>query len=67
MGSTGADVRDVTVAFSRALGELSRDFVVLAEGNTSLRGDNGPMLVKVSGSRLPTATPDNLVHVDWTA
>ena len=67
MGSTGADVRDVAVAFSRALGEPSRDFVVLAEGNTSLRGDNGTMLVKVSGSRLPTATPDDFVHVDWTA
>jgi hypothetical protein len=57
MGSIGADVGDVAVAFSRALGEPSRDFVVLAEGNTSVRGDNGTMLVKVSARGSPPPRP----------
>ena len=48
MGSTAADVRDVAVAFSRALGEPSGDLVVLVEGTPSMRGDNGTMLVNMS-------------------
>jgi rhamnose utilization protein RhaD (predicted bifunctional aldolase and dehydrogenase) len=67
MGSTGTDVVAAVVAFSRALGEPSRDLVVLAEGNTSVRCDDGTMLIKVSGSRLATAAPDDFVHVDQTA
>lgn len=67
MVSNGTDLRSAAVAFSRTLGEPQRDLVVLAEGNTSLRGDDGSMLVKVSGSRLATATTDDFVSVGHAA
>jgi rhamnose utilization protein RhaD (predicted bifunctional aldolase and dehydrogenase) len=43
------------VELSRTLGEPSRDLVILAEGNTSIRTDPDRMLVKASGSQLGTA------------
>lgn len=52
------------VELSRALGEPSRDLVILAEGNTSIRTDPDRMLVKASGSALGTAAGGDFVEVD---
>src|SRR6202044_2472213 len=52
------------VELSRALGEPSRDLVILAEGNTSIRTDEDRMLVKASGSQLGTASGEDFVEVD---
>ena len=40
------------VALSRRIGRPENDYVILAEGNTSLRLDDGTFLVKASGARL---------------
>jgi rhamnose utilization protein RhaD (predicted bifunctional aldolase and dehydrogenase) len=52
------------VELSRTLGEPSRDLVILAEGNTSIRTDPDRMLVKASGSALGTAAGGDFVEVD---
>jgi rhamnose utilization protein RhaD (predicted bifunctional aldolase and dehydrogenase) len=52
------------VELSRTLGEPSRDLVILAEGNTSIRTDQDRMLVKASGSQLATAADGDFVEVD---
>jgi rhamnose utilization protein RhaD (predicted bifunctional aldolase and dehydrogenase) len=52
------------VELSRTLGEPSRDLVILAEGNTSIRTDPDRMLVKASGSALGTAADEDFVEVD---
>jgi rhamnose utilization protein RhaD (predicted bifunctional aldolase and dehydrogenase) len=52
------------VELSRTLGEPSRDLVILAEGNTSIRTDPDRMLVKASGSQLGTAAEADFVEVD---
>ena len=52
------------VELSRTLGEPSRDLVILAEGNTSIRTDPDRMLVKASGSQLGNAAGEDFVDVD---
>jgi rhamnose utilization protein RhaD (predicted bifunctional aldolase and dehydrogenase) len=52
------------VELSRTLGEPSRDLVILAEGNTSIRTGPDRMLVKASGSQLGTAAEADFVQVD---
>jgi rhamnose utilization protein RhaD (predicted bifunctional aldolase and dehydrogenase) len=52
------------VELSRTLGEPSRDLVILAEGNTSIRTGEDRMLVKASGSVLVDATDEDFVEVD---
>ena len=52
------------VELSRTLGEPSRDLVILAEGNTSIRTDPDRMLVKASGAELGTAADEDFVEVD---
>ena len=52
------------VELSRTLGEPSRDLVILAEGNTSIRTGDDRMLVKASGSVLVDATDEDFVEVD---
>jgi hypothetical protein len=42
------------VELSRTLGEPSRDLVILAEGNTSIRTEEDRMLVKAGGAQLGT-------------
>jgi rhamnose utilization protein RhaD (predicted bifunctional aldolase and dehydrogenase) len=59
----GAELRTL-VELSRTLGEPSRDLVILAEGNTSIRTDEDRMLVKASGSQLGTASGEDFVEVD---
>ncbi len=51
------------MAMSRALGEPQRDFVILAEGNTSARIDDDHMYVKASGARLERITAQGFVEV----
>jgi rhamnose utilization protein RhaD (predicted bifunctional aldolase and dehydrogenase) len=55
------------VELSRTLGEPSRDLVILAEGNTSIRTEEDRMLVKASGSQLGTAAEEDFVEVDTRA
>jgi rhamnose utilization protein RhaD (predicted bifunctional aldolase and dehydrogenase) len=43
---------DELLALSRELGRPENDYVILAEGNTSVRLDDGTFLVKASGARL---------------
>jgi rhamnose utilization protein RhaD (predicted bifunctional aldolase and dehydrogenase) len=48
---------------SRSLGVVERDFVVLAEGNTSTRVDGETFFVKASGAQLGQAAPESFVEV----
>jgi len=59
-GLVGAEL----VALTRSLGELSRDLVILAEGNTSQRLPDGRVVVMASGSNMRTATAEDFVVVD---
>jgi rhamnose utilization protein RhaD (predicted bifunctional aldolase and dehydrogenase) len=52
------------VELSRTLGDPSRDLVILAEGNTSIRTEEDRMLVKASGSQLGTAADEDFVEVN---
>jgi rhamnose utilization protein RhaD (predicted bifunctional aldolase and dehydrogenase) len=54
----------ILVELSRTLGDPSRDLVILAEGNTSIRTGTDRMLVKASGSQLGTAAGEDFVEVD---
>ncbi|RDI75816.1 Class II Aldolase and Adducin N-terminal domain [Gaiella occulta] len=51
-GNSGAARLEKLVALSRALGRPERDYVILAEGNTSALLEDGSFLVKASGARL---------------
>ncbi len=51
------------VALSRRLGRPENDYVVLAEGNTSVRLDDGTFLVKASGARLGEIGLDDFVRL----
>ena len=57
---------ETIVELSRALGEPSRELVILAEGNTSLRTRPDAMLVKATGASMAGATNDDFVEVDLT-
>lgn len=46
------EVLDALVAMSQFLGDPSRDYVILGEGNTSARIDDETFFVKASGTRL---------------
>lgn len=52
------------VGLTRSLGRPERDLVILAEGNTSQRLDDGRVVVKASGSNMASATADDFVTVD---
>lgn len=56
-------VLDELVAMSRRLGDESRDYVILGEGNTSARVDDETFLVKASGTELRTIDRDGFVRV----
>lgn len=55
---------DEILTLSRAVGEPSRNLVILAEGNTSLRSGEETMLVKATGSAMSTADESDFVEVD---
>ncbi|ADD43719.1 class II aldolase/adducin family protein [Stackebrandtia nassauensis] len=56
-------VADLT-ELSLTLGQANRDLVILAEGNTSVRLGPGRMLVKASGSTMPTASESDFVELE---
>lgn len=51
------------VAMSRNLGLPERDYVILGDGNTSARIDDGSFWIKASGSQLHQIRPDEFVEV----
>jgi rhamnose utilization protein RhaD (predicted bifunctional aldolase and dehydrogenase) len=51
------------VALSRRIGRPENDYVVLAEGNTSVRLDDGSFLVKASGARLDGIDANDFVQL----
>ena len=56
---------DELLALTAEVGDPARDYVILAEGNTSTRIDAGSMWVKASGVRLERADgPDGFVAVE---
>ncbi len=52
------------VALSNNLGRPEMDYVILGEGNTSARAEDGTFWVKSSGTELRTITPEGFVQVD---
>jgi rhamnose utilization protein RhaD (predicted bifunctional aldolase and dehydrogenase) len=56
-------LQDELLALSRELGRPEHDYVILAEGNTSVRLDDGTFLVKASGARLDRIQPDDFVRL----
>lgn len=52
---------------TRALGEPSRDCVIIGEGNTSARVDANTFLIKASGQQMETIEPAGLVAVQLEA
>jgi len=57
-------IPDDLVALTRTLGDPAKDLVILAEGNTSKRLDDGRIAVKASGAYMTTATRDDFVIAD---
>ncbi|MFW6135364.1 MAG: class II aldolase/adducin family protein [Chloroflexota bacterium] len=51
------------VALTRALGEPERDYVILSEGNTSVRADGDTFWVKASGCRMAEVDERSFVQV----
>lgn len=51
------------IEMSRALGDPTQDLVILGEGNTSVRSDDGSFWVKASGTQLVSASPATFVRV----
>ena len=49
---------------TRDLGRVERDLVILAEGNTSQRLEDGRVVVKASGARMRDVDADDFVTVD---
>lgn len=54
-------VSDELVALTVALGDPAKDLVILAEGNTSQRLDDGRIAVKTSGAYMGSATRSDFV------
>lgn len=57
------DLLDELWMLTRALGEPSRDCVIIGEGNTSARVDDDSFLIKASGQQMETIEPTGLVAV----
>ena len=53
------------VEMSRNLGDPINDYVILGEGNTSVRLDESSFYVKASGTELRTIEADGFVQVDF--
>jgi rhamnose utilization protein RhaD (predicted bifunctional aldolase and dehydrogenase) len=51
------------VAMSRTLSDPAHDYVILGEGNTSVRAGEDSFWVKASGTQLASASPDSFVRV----
>lgn len=51
------------VQLSNALGDTTRRYVIIGEGNTSLRADDESFWVKSSGYQLPTITAEGFAQI----
>jgi rhamnose utilization protein RhaD (predicted bifunctional aldolase and dehydrogenase) len=58
---------DQLLTMSRNLGDPALDYVILGEGNTSARADDGSFWVKASGTQLRTMEAENFVRVNFAA
>ena len=58
-----ADALDELVAMSAELGLPAHEYVILGEGNTSVRADDGSFWIKASGTSLTGATRESFVRV----
>jgi rhamnose utilization protein RhaD (predicted bifunctional aldolase and dehydrogenase) len=56
-------VREQLASLSRQLGDPARDYVILAEGNSSARHDDETFWVKASGAQMGTADAAGYVRV----
>lgn len=54
---------DELVAMTRFFGQPHLDYVIIGEGNTSRRVDDGSFYVKASGQQMETITSDGFVQV----
>ncbi len=61
--SDKTDLLNELVAMSRWLGDPARDLVILGEGNTSARVDEGSFFVKASGMTLEKIEPAGFVEI----
>ena len=61
---TNQSVLEAIMALSHAIGSPENDFVILAEGNSSMRTDQDHMLVKASGAFMMNAGNDDFVKVN---
>jgi rhamnose utilization protein RhaD (predicted bifunctional aldolase and dehydrogenase) len=58
-----SELLEQLVEMSRALADPACDYVILGEGNTSVRADAGSFWVKASGTQLATADSASFVRV----
>lgn len=58
-------IRQDLVQMSHNLGDPSRDYIILGEGNSSARIDEGTFWVKASGASLVDLTSDDLIEVSF--
>lgn len=58
-----ADLLDDLVEMSKSLGNPAKDYVIIGEGNTSVRADGDSFWVKASGTQLVQARRDAFVRV----
>lgn len=59
------DILQELIELSNRLGRPEMDYVILGEGNTSARVDEGSFYVKVSGAELRTADRSSFVRVSF--
>lgn len=57
-------VSEPLIALTTSLGDPAKDLVILAEGNTSQRLDDGRIVVKASGAYMSSATREDFVVTD---
>jgi rhamnose utilization protein RhaD (predicted bifunctional aldolase and dehydrogenase) len=62
---TKQEILNELVELSHRLGEESKEYAIIGEGNTSARIDEHTFFVKASGSNLKSIRPDQLVEIDW--
>jgi len=60
------EILDQLITMSRSLGDPARDLVILGEGNTSARADEGTFFIKASGKELRAADENSFVRVSLT-
>ena len=58
-----SDVLEQLIGMSQSLGDPANDYVILGEGNTSVRADEDSFWVKASGTELVRASRDSFVRV----